>query len=157
LAAKDDYDAGETGECDSNLRCCAKGFTRFHEYRFSVKLDVMRRKTLPLFEIARVRVRAWNCLNNATKANRRASARPLEQPGYGFGYSSPTTPTIPGPLRHHSLQKQTGCVRRIPETDPDAILRKTPAELSKKSRLACNTPFVLVKHYYVRYRSDSDP
>jgi hypothetical protein len=69
LAAKNDYDASETGECDSNLRRCAKSFTRFHGYRFSVKCDVMRWKTLPFFEITLVLVRFDDAARLIVNAN----------------------------------------------------------------------------------------
>jgi hypothetical protein len=58
FATKNDYDASETGECDRNLRRCAKSFTRFQEKsRCSAKCGMMRQETLPLFKIALVPVR----------------------------------------------------------------------------------------------------
>ena len=70
LAAKDDYDAGETGECDRNLRRCAESFTRFQKKpSCSVQCGMMRQGTLPRFEIARVLVRLDHVASGIANAN----------------------------------------------------------------------------------------
>jgi hypothetical protein len=70
FATKNDYDASETGECDRNLRRCAKSFTRFQEKsRCSAKCGMMRQETSPLFEIALVLVRLNHIARFIVNAN----------------------------------------------------------------------------------------
>ena len=70
FATKNDYDAGKTGECDRNLRRCAKSFTRFQEKSgCSAKCGMMRQETLTLFEIALVLVRFDHVASSIVNAN----------------------------------------------------------------------------------------
>jgi hypothetical protein len=77
FATKNDYDASETGECDRNLRRCAKSFTRFQEKsRCSAKCGMMRQETLPLLELANVLMRFDHIARFIVSAETACDARP---------------------------------------------------------------------------------
>src|SRR5262245_43485499 len=57
FAPENDHHACKSGKRDGDLRGCAEDFKFHGNFRFSAKCDVMRRKALPLFELALVLVR----------------------------------------------------------------------------------------------------